>query len=310
MKLAPRALGWRRPLLLLVVCGLTALGVGPYFVAGALVAPAPQAVRPPSGDLPIESVEFDSDSGSRIAGWLVDNPGASATVVLLHPLRSNRRAMLGRARVLWEAGYRVLLIDLQAHGESRGEAITMGWLERHDATAAVDFVLQRWPEEPVGVVGWSLGGAAALLASPLGVEALVLESVYSTLSEAVHNRLARRVGPLAPGISPLLLWQVPFRLGVGTGALRPIDKMGQAGCRVLLLAGDQDRRTTPSESERMAAAGGAAADLVLFPGAGHVDLLDHDRERWLDAVLPYLRSALGPKSPSQMADGSPEGAGG
>ena len=44
----------------------------------------------------------------------------------------------------------VLLFDFQAHGESTGEHITFGYLER-DAQAAIDF-LRRAPDEKVGVL--------------------------------------------------------------------------------------------------------------------------------------------------------------
>lgn len=260
-----------------------------WLAFGALVAPVPRVIGSPPEGLPIEPVSFASESGSTIAGWLIDAPDARATVVLLHPLRADRRAMLARGRVMQAAGYRALLIDFQGHGESSGEAITMGWRERHDATAAVAFVRDRWPEERIGVVGWSLGGAAALLGSPLGIDAIVLESVYPTLEEAVQNRLAVRLVPaLTRAVAPWLLWQVPWRLGVGVDEIRPIDSIFLVGCPVLVLAGGRDRRTPLTESRRLVVAGGETARMVAFPAAGHVDLFVWDEAGW---TKPSCRSS-------------------
>ena len=57
--------------------------------------------------------------------------------------------------------------------------ITFGYLESRDARAAFDFMRQRLPGEHIGVVGMSLGGAAAILSEkPLEADAMVLEAVF------------------------------------------------------------------------------------------------------------------------------------
>jgi alpha/beta superfamily hydrolase len=90
--------------------------------------------------------------------------------------------MVERARFLRRAGYSVLLIDFQATGETTGEHITFGWKESRDVLAAIDFVRQTDPITPVAIIGSSLGGVAALLATPpLKIGALVLEEVYPTI---------------------------------------------------------------------------------------------------------------------------------
>jgi uncharacterized protein len=95
----------------------------------------------------------------------------------MHSVHANRLALTTRAQFLSRAGYSILLFDFQGHGESTGTGITFGFLESRDATAAVNFVRERFPGEKIGVIGMSLGAASALLADPpLAVNALVLES--------------------------------------------------------------------------------------------------------------------------------------
>ena len=172
-----------------------------WIVGGRLVAPAQRSVGPPPDDLPVESITIPSESGSSLAAWFVPVRSTANTVILLHPLRGDRRSMLGRARLLHDAGYSTLLVDLLAHGESQGDHITAGYLERHDVAAAVDFIRSRKPDQKIAVVGCSLGGVAALLATPLGIDALVLESVYPTITEAVHDRVSTRLGAALPSRS-------------------------------------------------------------------------------------------------------------
>ncbi len=57
-------------------------------------------------------------------------------VVLVHGIRANRDSMLSRARLLYQQSYSIVMIDLQAHGESSGEMICLGHRESHDVKAA------------------------------------------------------------------------------------------------------------------------------------------------------------------------------
>ncbi|MFO0940401.1 MAG: hypothetical protein U0930_06500 [Pirellulales bacterium] len=77
--------------------------------------------------------------------------------------------------------FSTVLIDLQAHGESSGEIITLGHLEKHDVVAAVEFAKLHHPNEKVAVIGYSLGRAAAKLAGPMQIDALIVEAVYSNI---------------------------------------------------------------------------------------------------------------------------------
>ena len=168
---------------------------------------------------------------------------------MLHGVRATRLSMLARARFLHRDGFSVLLCDFQAHGESTGRHVTFGYLESCDAQSEVAFIHRAAPGEKVGVIGTSLGGAAALLATPpLPVDAMVLESVYPTIEEAVTDRLTSRLGSWAGAFAPLLIVQLRPRLGFGPERLRPIDRV--AGIRVpkLFIAGTEDRSTTIGES--------------------------------------------------------------
>lgn len=267
--------------------------VAVWIVGGKLVAPANRTVGPPPVDLPFEAISITSGDGNTLAAWHGPNAAATATVVLLHPIRADRRSMLGRARFLLDRGYAVLLVDLQAHGESPGENITIGYREKLDVIAAVDFIKKNKPDHQIGIIGWSLGGASTLLASPLDVDAIVIESVYPTVSDAVYDRVAIRIGPLKHVVAPALLCQLQPRLGVSPTDLRPIDFIDKVDCPLLMLAGEADLHTPIAETKRMFAEAVAPKELVVFPKAEHEDLFEFDRERYVSNVGDFLDANLG-----------------
>lgn len=276
-------------LALLVVMG------GSWWVGGRLMAAAPAVVAKPS-DLAVETVAIASTSGAHLAGWFIRGLPGRGAVLLLHPLRANRLAMLGRARLLAADGYSVLLVDLQAHGESTGDHLTFGWLESSDARAAIRELRGRARGERVGAIGLSLGGASLLLGEqPVGLDAAVVEATYTTLAEGLDNRLRMRLGPLAPLAAPLLSVQVPLRLGIRVRDLRPIDGVGRMGCPLLVVAGSLDAHATVEQSRRLFEAARDPKELWVVEGARHQDFLSYDasgyRAHVLSFLAKYLRSA-------------------
>ncbi len=281
----------------IAVCGAV-LGsiacVAIYLWLGSkLSAPAHRPATPAPAHLEASVVRIPSESGAELVAWYSAPAQPVAAVVLLHCVRCNRVDMLSRAELLRRNEFAVLVPDLQAHGESIGEAITFGFLESRDAIASLAFLRRQHPELPIGAIGTSLGGAAlALAGSSLEADAVVLEAVYPTIEGAVANRIAIRLGPLSRILAPLLLLQLQPRLGIPTSALRPITTIGQLSCPVLIVAGESDRHTTKAESLRLFEAAPDPKQLWLVEGAEHQDLMAYDPDSYAANVLGFLRLHL------------------
>jgi pimeloyl-ACP methyl ester carboxylesterase len=282
-----------------LILGLAAAILLVAALAGAayvLSRPSPMAIGAAPADLgPSEQVTIRSASGSDLRGWFVPGEAGQGALLLLHGVNANRTQMLGRIRLLHRAGYAVLAIDLQAHGESPGIRITFGAAEGEDAEAAVAYLRARLPGERIGVIGMSLGGAAALLAPrPLAVDALVLESVFPDIASAVADRLETRFGPPGRWITPLFLRVASIELGIDPAALRPIDRIGGVSAPVFVLGGTADRSTTIDETRALFAAAHAPKTLWEVAGAGHVDLQRFAGAEYDRRILAFLAATLRP----------------
>ena len=281
------ALGWGFAAWVgIVVCG--ALWAG-----SVLCDPAHSTIGEPPPGFDARSVTFPSGSGTTLHGWFLHGEAGRGAVILMHELRGNRRSMVRRARFLSDSGYSVLLFDFQAHGMSHGKHITFGHLESHDAVAAVRFIRSSLPGERIAVIGWSLGGAACLLADePLELDALILEAVYPDIDSAVANRLRLHLGWPGSLLAPFLTWQIRPRLGVDKDRLRPIDHISGIACPLLLIAGTEDTRTTIQESRALFEAAKDPKDMWEVDGADHVDLMRYAGEEYEKRIGLFLARRL------------------
>jgi len=197
--------------------------------------------------------------------------------------------MIDRARFLHRAGYSVLLIDFQATGETKGDHITFGWKESRDVLAAINFVRHIDPTARVAIIGSSLGGVAALLATPpLRVDGLVLEEVYPTIEIATRNRMENYLGRVGRILTPVLLNQLQWRLGVSASQLRPVDHIANVECPVLIMSGEKDRNSRPSDTQMLFERARSPKQLWFVPNAGHVDLHRAARVDYESRVLAFL----------------------
>jgi fermentation-respiration switch protein FrsA (DUF1100 family) len=251
--------------------------------------PVQRAVGNPPVYLEARSVHLESPSGTSIAGWWCPVPCSRGAVLLLPGVRANRLSMIDRAGFLRRAHYSVLLIDFQATGESKGDRITFGWKESRDVLAAVDFIRSAEPSSHIAIIGSSLGGAAALLATPpLRIDALILEAVYPTIEIATRNRQQNYLGTFGQSLSPLLTTQLQPWLGISANDLRPIDHIAAVGCPVLMMSGEKDRHTRPEDTRLLFSCAQDPKEVWLVPRAGHVDLHHATAKEYESRVLAFL----------------------
>lgn len=258
--------------LLLSLFVLILLGAAATWLAGSSLiavrrqnvgaAPWPQA----------QAVSLAAGPGMRVEGWYLAGAGHGA-VLLLHGIRSDRRSMIDRARFLHALGYGVLLADLPGQGESLAPVVTFGLREADGVRVALTWLRQQAPGQRIGVIGTSLGAASLVLCRDCPpVDAVVLESMYPTIEEAVEDRLRMRLGPFGKPLAKLLLWQLPLRLDIQPAQLHPIARLAEMKAPLLIASGSADRHTTLAETQRLFAAAPEPKSLWIVDGAEHVDL--------------------------------------
>jgi uncharacterized protein len=283
--------------LVVVLIGVT------WLAAGDLTDPANRDIGNPPSDLNASGATFASESGSLIHGWLsVGKPG-QGVVLLLHGLRGDRRDMISRAEFLRARGYSVLLVDFQAHGESRGSGVTFGDLESRDVTAAIHYLHHNLPAEKIGILGVSLGAAATVLAKGRpAVAAIVLEQMYSSIEQAVAIRARLNFGPPGAWLAPVLMAEMQSRLNIPANRLQVVDWMGKIGGPVLIVDGTRDNYTPIEDARALLAAAPEPKELWAVEGAKHVNLYTFAKADYERRVGDFLGRYLQVATPARAGE--------
>jgi pimeloyl-ACP methyl ester carboxylesterase len=263
-------------------------GLAFVWIAGSIMSrPQSSAVPPPPP--PGRVVHLVASDGVPIAGsWWPGVRSDAPAILLLHGIDSSRAGFTRHALWLNGLGYGVLAIDFRGHGESGAAARTFGLYEARDAAAALAFLRAAVPARRVGLIGISLGGAAALLGDdgPLPVQAIVLQAVYPDLRDAIFNRIAQRIGgALAMLGEPTLSYQSWLRYGVPPGRLAPIEAIRRYGGPVLVIGGGADLNTPPAETRALYGAAPGPKALRLLEGLDHAGA----SSVWTDDYRPRVR---------------------
>jgi dienelactone hydrolase len=284
---------------LLVVVGLSYRGAAYYIhPTRSVVAHTPSDVG-----VAFESLWLVAEDGLRIAAWYVPptGPAPAPGLVLVHGITANRSDLLGITHDLAARGYALLLPDLRAHGESEGKVSTLGLNEVRDLRAAVKELASR-PEvdvERLGILGYSLGAATAIMATAQipEVKAVVADSGFASVEWLIRNQF-QAFFRLPTWLAPLMLRLGSWQAGVDASLVAPVRHIASIHPRpVLLIHGDQDRLFRVDNLHLLAEAAGPGTDTWVVVGAGHVGAYGADPLAYAERVDSFFRAAFNPAAP-------------
>lgn len=186
------------------------------------------SLRPPKIDanlnptqlgLSYEEVVFQTSDNLKLHGWFIPKQSTDKTIILLHGYPAEKGDILPALSFLSE-NYNLFLFDFRYLGQSEGRYTYAGAKETEDLRAAIEYLKSRGIKE-IGIWGFSMGGAVALMTAPNAPE------IKTVVSEASYARLDLMAKELyrGPIINYPLAWLTRFWarifLGIDLKAISP-----------------------------------------------------------------------------------------
>lgn len=208
------------------------------------------ANNPQGYGLKYESASFLTSGGLTLRGWFI--PGKlQKGIILVHGFEANRAKMLKYCRFLNEAGYNILLFDLRYFGESQGEFCSMGYNEKNDIKAAINFLESKGIND-IGIIAESMGGVAVILAleDKINIRCVVLDSVFSDLKKLILYT-GKKDKHLSQWIAMRVVFIIEKRLRVLMEQLSASKAIKKTHVPVYVICGRGDQRVPFSQCEEI-----------------------------------------------------------
>jgi dipeptidyl aminopeptidase/acylaminoacyl peptidase len=247
------------------------------------------SITPRDLNMAYENVSFTTSDGLTLRGWYIPCAKTSErTLILLHGYPADKGNILPPMAFLHD-DFNVLTFDFRYLGQSEGSYSTVGAREVADLLAAIQFLRRRGTKE-VGVWGFSMGGAVALMALEKAPEirAVASESSYANLADMALQlfRIPLVNYPLAYLIR---LWALLF-LGIDLSEVSPAERVRETKIPILLIHSSSDDVIPFSQAEalRRALENNSNAEFWFRDGHMHGELGADYRHRIRDFFLKHL----------------------
>jgi pimeloyl-ACP methyl ester carboxylesterase len=253
---------------------------------------------PAAYGLRYEEVAFASaEDNVPLTGWYVDTSG-DRTIMILHGVSSVRDNYINMevGRALAERGFDIFMFDFRGHGDSGGDRTSLGEWEERDIAGALSYLRSRGVGQ-AGVLGYSMGASAALLAAPDHPEmaAIVADSAFSDLFSVVEGE--RRRAGVPDLFNPGYVFASQALFGVDILGNEPKRAIARLGDRpVLLIHADGDQLIPVEQAHELRdsalASGNTNIELWEAHASAHVAAFADNREEYTRRVVDFFDAHL------------------
>lgn len=216
--------------------------------------------------LEYENVAFKSADGFKLSGWFFPNNKTKATIIVMHGYPADKANLLGIAEFLAK-DFNVLLFDFRSFGRSEGKYSTVGALEKNDLLGAINYLVKEKNITKIGLYGFSLGGAVALMANTNNIKAIVTDSAYARLSDMVKHMYSIFLFFKYPLYYLTKLYGVLF-LRINIDDVSPADAIADIKVPIFLIHAEKDSQI-PVEEAYLLHEANKKAELWIVKNADH-----------------------------------------
>jgi dipeptidyl aminopeptidase/acylaminoacyl peptidase len=248
----------------------------------------------------MKAVDYKGYGNTRLAALMIlPEREPRGLIVILHGLTDQKEGMLSIAEAFADAGYLAVVPDLRAHGSSGGRYTSMGYREKWDMEALLNYLeSQGCDVSHTGALGGSLGAAVALQWAGIDprVKAVVAVAPFAELSSEmkyfykVHN---------VSMLQAFLIEAAAQREGrFDISDVSPLNAVEHIDTPILLAHGRQDDIVPVTESRRLFRAARGPVALEEVDGK-HMNIREVLGRPFLNRAIEWMDTYVSTQSHPQ-----------
>jgi uncharacterized protein len=255
-----------------------------------------QKLHPSDFALQYDTLNVLTHEGYSLKGYLIkpDLKEPKAVIIMVHGISGCKERYLTTAKQMAAQSYASVIFDLRAHGESGGEFCTYGYFEKDDISKIINTIKPKYPFQPIGIWGNSLGGAIALqaLARDKRLDFGIIESTFTDLDTIVYDYMKHRLHFQNRFLARRALHHAEEIAGFDATEVKPIECVKNIHQPILMAHGNQDDRIKVEYGKALFK--NLASEnkyLEIIEGAGHHNVGKIGGEAYSQKINDFLEKA-------------------
>lgn len=244
-----------------------------------------------------EETSITSADKLKLKGYYYNHSGSHKWALIIHGYRSDHTHMGNYIRNYYDAGYQVLSPDLRACGNSEGNYVGMGYLDKDDMQLWIQWILKQDPQAKIILHGVSMGGATVMMTSgdptPDAVVAFVEDCGYTSVDDIFKSELKLRfhLPPFPLFYSSSIL--AKLKAGYFYKEASALEQVKKCDKPMLFIHGTKDDFVPFEMLEKLyQAKPGANKQKLIAEGAGHGESIYLLGDTYWETVFEFLGKYL------------------
>ena len=242
-----------------------------------------------------EELYITAADGVPLHGWYKENPDSDGRyAVICHGYMADGAGMSDYAFRFYKMGYSVLTPDARRHGESGGDLIGMGYIEKRDIIEWIRLITGDNPDAKVVIFGVSMGGATSLFTSgeadlPSTVKAIISDCAYTDVYEQIGSAIKYSL-PWVPFFPIVDCASAICQLfgGYNLKEASCVEAVKRSVTPTLFIHGSEDDYVPFHMLDELYESCGVEKERLVVEGAVHAASAGTDRELYWRTIESFL----------------------
>lgn len=255
-------------------------------------------------EIPVEEFTRVSADGLLLKGRLFRPEKPKRLVLFMHGWRSSwQKDFSVLVKPLLDMDCALFFADERAHGESEGNFITYGVMEKDDCVRWAQKLAKEFPELPLYLWGMSMGASAVMLASaekelPSSVRGVISDCGFNNPREELEHLVRQKLGRGEKQIIGVYRRHFIRRCGFDLEGFHTEEALAKTKLPFLFFHGKDDHFVPTVMTLGNYAAAAGEKELVLIDGAVHCKCF------YVDGETCFAKTAAFFKKYDGMEEGS------
>ncbi|GKQ43173.1 alpha/beta hydrolase [Companilactobacillus sp. RD055328] len=187
-----------------------------------------------------------TDNLKLVASYVPAKEKTKKTIVVAHGYMGKKEDLARQIKMFHDLGYNVLAPDDRAHGESEGNIIGYGWLDKDDYVKWIKKVIkQDGQDSQIALYGVSMGGSTVMMASgmnlPSQVKAIVEDCGYTSLKDELSYEAGNLYHIPPFPLVKTLSWVTQIKAGYDPYEASSVEQLKRNHLPMFFIHGGNDK---------------------------------------------------------------------